>query len=374
MEWPCDQRHNIDFLITLPAMPAKNWMHTIMDEPIKALIVDDALFMRKAISEILESDEQLQVVGTANDGLDGLDKIKELKPDVVTLDIDMPRMDGLAAIRHIMIESPVPVIVLSSLFSDGAVTFEALRLGVVDFVPKPSGAISEDMDKSRRQIIDRVKIASHVNFENIRRVRMGAQKVEGFAAQKKQATPPTHLIALGTSLSGPNTVIRLLTRLSPLLPASIVVVQEIAPQILPAFVERFNQHVPWRIEMARNGQVLEPGACYISSNKQALSIGTTDEDEPCLELGEPFEQPLNLLFSTASNCFHEHTIGMMLTGVGDDGAEGFAQIQKNKGTTIAQDMQCCVYPNLTQNAIDKGTVSTVVEEQHLPNAIEASIL
>ncbi|MGD9008740.1 MAG: chemotaxis protein CheB [Desulfobacteraceae bacterium] len=358
----------------MPAALAKKWMHTVMNEPIKALIVDDALFMRKAISEILESDERLQVVGTARDGLDGLDKIKELKPDVITLDIDMPRMDGLAAIRHIMIESPVPVVVLSSLFSDGAVTFEALRLGVVDFVPKPSGAISEDMDKSRRQIIDRVKIASHVNFDNIRRVRIGTQLDEASVAQEQQAKPPTHVIALGTSLSGPNTVIRLLTRLSPLLPASIVVVQEIAPQILPAFVERFNQHAPWRIEMAQDGQVLKQGTCYISSNEYALSIDKSDEEEPCLELSGPVEQPLNLLFDTASESFHDHAIGVMLTGVGDDGAEGFSQIQKNNGTTIAQDMQCCVYPNLTQNAIDKGTVSTVVEEQHLPGAIESSIL
>ncbi len=345
-----------------------------MNEPIKALIVDDALFMRKAISEILESDERLQVVGTARDGLDGLDKIIELKPDVITLDIDMPRMDGLAAIRHIMIESPVPVVVLSSLFSDGAVTFEALRLGVVDFVPKPSGAISEDMDKSRRQIIDRVKIASSVNFENIRRVRIGAEINGDDEAQASQAAAPSHVIALGTSLSGPNTVIRLLTRLSPLLPAAVVVVQEIAPQILPAFVERFNQHVPWRIEMAQNGQVIEKGACYICSNEYALSISTNDDEQPCLELSEPVDQPLNLLFNSAASCFQDNAIGVMLTGVGDDGAEGFAHIQKNKGTTIAQDMQCCVYPNLTQNAIDKGTVSTVVEEQQLPNAIEASIL
>lgn len=345
-----------------------------MDEPIKALIVDDALFMRKAISEILESDEKLQVVGTARDGLDGLDKIKELKPDVITLDIDMPRMDGLAAIRHIMIESPVPVVVLSSLFSDGAVTFEALRLGVVDFVPKPSGAISEDMDKSRRQIIDRVKIASSVNFTNIRRVRIGAQTETPGDVEAEPKEPPSHVIALGTSLSGPNTVIRLLTRLSPLLPAAIVVVQEIAPQILPAFVDRFNQHVPWRIEMARDRQVIEPGACYICSNEYALSLGINDREQPCIELSEPVDQPLNLLFSSAAQCFEKHAIGVMLTGVGDDGAEGFAQIQKNNGTTIAQDIQCCVYPNLTQNAIDKGTVSTVVEEQQLPSAIEASIL
>lgn len=344
-----------------------------MNQPIKALIVDDALFMRKAISEILESDEKLQVVGTARDGLDGLDKIKELNPDVITLDIDMPRMDGLEAIRHIMIESPVPVVVLSSLFSDGAVTFEALRLGVVDFVPKPSGAISEDMDKSRRQIVDRVKIASSVNFGNIRRVRIGNHIDGDEAVQGQQEASPTHVIALGTSLSGPNTVIRLLTRLSPMLPASVVVVQEIAPQILPAFVERFNQHVPWRIEMAQDGQVLQQGVCYIGSNEYALSIGTNDEDQPCLELSDPVEQPLNLLFKSVSACFRENTIGVMLTGVGDDGAEGFARIQQNNGTTIAQDMQCCVYPNLTQHAIEMGTVTTIADETQLPNAIESSI-
>jgi two-component system, chemotaxis family, protein-glutamate methylesterase/glutaminase len=342
-----------------------------MEQPIKALVVDDALFMRKAISEILESDDQLQVVGTARDGLDGLDKVKELKPDVITLDIDMPRMDGLAAIRHIMIESPVPVVVLSSLFSDGAVTFEALRLGVVDFVPKPSGTISEDMDRSRRQIIDRVKIASGVTFENIRRVRMKVGKHDTPAPADH--VTPKYLIALGTSLSGPNTVIRLMTRLSPTLPTALVVVQEIAPQILPAFVQQFNKHVPWKIEMAQDGQVLEQGVCYISSNENALRIENNDQDKPCLRLEDYVEQPLNLLFSSAARNFQQYAIGVMLTGLGDDGAEGFASIQAHGGVTIAQDMQCCVYPNLTQNAIEKGAVTTVVQENQLPDAIEASI-
>jgi two-component system chemotaxis response regulator CheB len=341
-------------------------------KPIKALIVDDALFMRKAITEILETDSRLQIVGTARDGLDGLDKIKELKPDVVTLDIDMPRMDGLAAIRHIMIESPVPVVVLSSLFSDGAVTFEALRLGVVDFVPKPSGAISEDMEKSRRQIIDRVKIASNVNFENIRRVRIQqglAKPNSGLAAGRT----PDFLIALGTSLSGPNTVIRLLTRLSPNLPAAIVVVQEIAPPILPAFIQKFNEHVPWNIEIAKNRQVLEAGVCYICSNEYALRIDRDENGRACMLLGDSVEKPLNLLFESAAEIFESHTVGVMLTGVGDDGAEGFGQVKEKGGTTIAQDMQCCVYPNLTQNAIELGTVTTVADERRLPGVIENSV-
>ena len=344
-----------------------------MDGPIKALIVDDALFMRKAISEILESDPNLQIVGTARDGQDGLDKIKTLKPDVVTLDIDMPRMDGLAAIRHIMIESPVPVVVLSSLFSDGAVTFEALRLGVVDFVPKPSGAISEDMDKSRRQIIDRVKIASSVNFNNIRRVRIQSDTFKPPQATQARVNTPDFLITLGTSLSGPNTVIRLLTRLSPSLPAAVVVVQEIAPQILPAFIEKFDEHVPWTIRIAEDGQRLEPGVCYICSNERALRIDQDDDDAPCMFLGDAVANPLNLLFDSASQIFGPRTIGVMLTGTGDDGAEGFGRIKDKGGTTIAQDMQCCVYPNLTQNAIEMGTVTTIADENQLPGVIESSI-
>jgi two-component system, chemotaxis family, protein-glutamate methylesterase/glutaminase len=345
-----------------------------MDEPIRVLVVDDALFMRKAISEILQSDSSLNVVGTAQDGLDGLEKIKTLNPHVVTLDIDMPRMDGLEAIRHIMIESPVPVVVLSSLFSDGAVTFEALRLGVVDFVPKPSGGISEDMDKSRRQIIDRVKIASGVNFQNIRRVRMQSGSEIEKPAGRSDFAPLAHLAVLGTSLSGPNTVIRLLTRLSPALPAAVVVVQEIAPQILNAFVHKFNEHVPWTIEAVRDGQVLEQGVCYISSNQHSLRIDRNRNDQPCIRLGKAVDQPLNLLFSSAAEIFQENTIGVLLTGVGDDGADGFARIRSYNGHTIAQDAFCCVYPNLTQNAIEKGTVVSIVDEANLPGAIETSLL
>ncbi len=344
-----------------------------MEEPIRVLIVDDALFMRKAISEILQSDSRLNVVGTARDGLDGLEKIKTLNPHVVTLDIDMPRMDGLAAVRHLMIESPVPVVVLSSLFSDGAVTFEALRLGVVDFVPKPSGGISEDMDKSRRQIIDRVKIASSVNFENIRRVRMLMEDPKQIQEPRRGRTALKHLITLGTSLSGPNTVIRLLTRLSPELPAAMVVVQEIAPQILPAFVKKFNEHVPWCVETARDGMLLEQGVCYICSNTQSLSIERNDSDQPCIRLHKAVEQPLNQLFISAAQVFRQNAIGVLLTGVGDDGADGFARIRDYNGNTIAQDTHCCVYPNLTQNAIEKGTVRKVVTESQLPGAIEASM-
>lgn len=129
-----------------------------MAEKIKVLVVDDASFMVKAVSEILNSDPDIEVVGSAKNGLQALEKIKELSPDVITLDVDMPIMDGIRTVRHIMLECPVPVVMLSSLFSNGTITFDALRLGVVDFLPKPSGAISQDIHKAKQQIIDRKSV------------------------------------------------------------------------------------------------------------------------------------------------------------------------------------------------------------------------
>lgn len=341
-----------------------------MEKKIKVLIVDDAAFMRKAVTGILEDDFGIEVLGSAKNGLEGLNKIKELRPDVITLDIDMPVMDGLTAIRHIMIESPVPIVVLSSLFSDGAITFEALRLGVVDFVPKPSGAASSDMKSAKQEVIDRIKLASEVNFENIRRVRLPRWDIKDRLSDRYGFHPLDYIIAVGTTLTGPNTVIRLLSNLSPTLPAAIVVVQEISPRIISSFVKQFDEHVPWKVEMAQDDMLVEQGTCYISSNENSLSLQVNSEGDPCLKCGNGAHEPLNMLFSSASDVFHQNTIGVLLTGTGDDGAEGFAKIKRKSGVTIAQKSQSCVYPNLTQNAIRQGVVDVALDEVKLAGAIE----
>jgi two-component system chemotaxis response regulator CheB len=338
-------------------------------EEIKVLVVDDAAFMRKAIVDVLATDSQLSIVGTARNGQEGLDLIRALKPDVVTLDIDMPIMDGLTSIRHIMIESPVPIVVLSSLFSDGAITFDALRLGVVDFIPKPSGAVSTDIDQSRQQLIDRIKLASAVNLDNIRRVRLKRWDRQAHFSDLYGYHPLEYLLTLGTTLSGPNTVIRMLANLPPTLPAAVVAVQEISPKIIGAFVEQFDAAVPWRIREATDGMPIEQGTCYISSYQNAVRIGTNAEGTPCLQAVGAAEVPLDMLFSSAADVFQQNTVGVLLTGIGNDGAEGFSQIRKCAGVTLAQDTQCCVYPNLTHNAIRRGTVDIVLDEIELPRAI-----
>ena len=342
-------------------------------DKIKVLIVDDAAFMRKAITDVLSRDQGIEVVGTARNGLEGLAAIKELAPDVITLDIDMPVMDGLTGIRHIMIESPVPIVVLSSLFTDGAITFDALRLGVVDFIPKPSGAVSTDIEKSQRQLIDRIKLASSVNLANIRRVRLMNWDINERLSARYGYQQLDYVLTLGTTLSGPNTVIRLLSNLPPRLPAAVVVIQEISPKIITAFAEQFDASVPWRVRVAEDDMVIEQGTCYISSYERPFRIHTTPDGTPCLKQTGHAAMPLDLLFTSAAEVFHRNTIGVLLTGIGEDGARGFAHIRETEGVTLAQDTQCCVYPNLTHNAIQKGTVDIVLDELKLPQAI-ASIM
>lgn len=340
-----------------------------MDKKYKVLVVDDATFMTKAISDLLESDPEIEVIGVARNGLEGLKKIKELHPDVITLDIDMPVMDGLQAIRHIMIEAPVPIVVLSSLFSDGSITFEALRLGVVDFVAKPSGAISSDIHVAKQQIVDRIKLATAVNFGNIRRVRVR----KSGRTDPQNPGGPQSLVVIGTSLTGPNSFIRLMTRLESGLSAAAVILLEISPKILPAFVEKFNEFSSWKIAVAEDGKVIEQGVCYIQSNVLSVTVDFSEYGDPCFKIGEPTDKPLDTLFISAAETFREKSVGVLLTGYGDDGSEGFAMIQKQGGKTIAQSVESCVYPNLTDSAIKRNRVDMIVEESRLAEAIVSLI-
>ncbi len=344
-----------------------------MDNKVKVLIVDDASFMVKALRNILEADADIEVIGTARNGKDALEKIKQLNPDVVTLDVDMPVMDGVRAIRHIMIECPVPIVMLSSLFSHGEITFEALRLGVVDFLPKPSGAISTDIHEQGHQITERVKIAAAERIENVHRVKLVEVDNRDQLAGKYRYKALEHIVAVGTTLGGPNTIIRMMSQLSPELPASVVIIQEIAVNILPAFVEEFNKYTPWTVEVGVEGKTLEPGVCYVCACKQPMTVQIGPNQEPCLMANSDLTNPLDDLFLSAVEVFEHNTIGLLLTGIGTDGQKGFAEIREKNGITIAQNTKTCVYPNLTQCAIENGVVDVIADDGELCEQIESAI-
>jgi two-component system chemotaxis response regulator CheB len=344
-----------------------------MSEKIKVLIVDDASFMVKALRDILESDSDIEVVGSAKNGKEALEKIKQLRPDVVTLDVDMPVMDGLSAVRHIMIHDPVPIVMLSSLFEHGDITFEALRLGVVDFLPKPSGAISRDIHEQGNEIVERVKIAAAEHIENVHRVKLKKVDIREQLSERYGFSDLDCVVAMGTTLGGPNTIIRLMSQLSPKLPAAIVVIQEIATNILPAFVNEFNQYTPWKVEVGTDGKILEPGSCYICSYHEPMSIQINQSHEAVLKSNPDTRKPLNSLFFSAAEAFEQNAIGVLLTGIGADGEYGFEQIKSRAGTTIAQKTETCVYPNLTQCAIERGVVDVVDDVDELSVQIEKAI-
>lgn len=345
-----------------------------MHNKIKVLIVDDASFMVKALRDILDSDHDIEVVGSARNGKDAVEKIKKLRPDVITLDVDMPVMDGIQAIRHIMIECPVPIVMLSSLFAHGDITFEALRLGVVDFLPKPSGAISTDIHTQRAELVERVKLAASIKLHNVQRVRLNKIDARENIASRYQYQSLDYLIAIGTTLGGPGSIIRLLSALPQNVPAAIIATQDIEPKILPEFVNEFDQYSPWKIEVGTRSTVLQQGVCYICSTRAPMKVGVNAQNEPLLVPLESDESPLNALFTSAANVFENHAVGVLMTGHGDDGKEGFAAIQKQRGFTLAQETKTCVYPNLTQCAIDSGVVDKIVSISDLSSQLVSAVM
>jgi two-component system chemotaxis response regulator CheB len=184
--------------------------------------------------------------------------------------------------------------------------------------------------------------------------------------------PPglTKMITLGAGLSGANSVIRLAAQLSPTLPCAMVALLEIAPQVLPAFVEKFNRCVPWRIVMAEDGQRIEPGVCYVGSYQHAIRVVLDRHGVPCLKKEGTLADPLNTLFKSSAEIFNDNAIGVLLNGLGGDGAAGFLSIKAYNGVTIALQTDCCVFPNLAQNAIAHAAVTQVVGESRLHQAIE----
>lgn len=344
-----------------------------MGNKIKVLIVDDAAFMVKALRDILDSDPDIDVIGSARNGKEAVEMIKRLKPDVITLDVDMPIMDGISAVRHIMIECPVPIVMLSSLFSHGDITFEALRLGVVDFLPKPSGAISTDIHTQRMEIIDRVKIAASVKLNNIQRVKLKRNDLRANISSRYQFKSLDYLIVIGTTLGGPSSIVRLLSSLPHGLPAAVIVTQDISPKILPEFVNEFDTYSSWKIEPGITPTVLQQGVCYVGTVKVPMKVAVNEQGEPVLVHAQEEDKPLNLLFKSAAKVFDNHAVGVLMTGHGDDGMEGFTELQRCGGVTIAQETETCVYPNLTQYAIDKGVVDRVVPLTDLSAQLVAAV-
>ena len=304
------------------------------------LVVDDSAFMRHLVAELVESEPGFHVIGTARDGQEALHRVHELEPDVVTLDVEMPGMDGLQVLGYIMSETPRPVVMLSALTTDGAadLTIRALELGAVDFVPKPSGPISLDLGRVRDRLVTALRAASCVNLGG---VPMLARPVVSRASGRRRDEPARCVVVIASSSGGPRALAELVPALPCPLGAAVVIVQHMPRGFTESLAQRLDGLSALAVREARDGEPLLADRVYVARGGEHLAL-RRDGAGVRLHLGQgpplwgvrPAADPL---FTAAAQCFGAAAVGVVLTGLGRDGADGLADIRRAGGAALVQD-------------------------------------
>jgi two-component system, chemotaxis family, protein-glutamate methylesterase/glutaminase len=335
-----------------------------MKERVRVLVVDDSALMRKLIPMILERDPDIEVVGTAMDGAFALRKIAELQPDIVTLDLEMPRMDGLETLRMIMRGAPLPVIVFSTHSKEGAYsTFKALALGAIDFVPKPKNAAAGNLEPVALQLAEKIKVAKRAGG----RKSVPTPVLEIPPSSKKRsrpAVPPNRIIAIGISTGGPNALQYLLTQFPADFPATFVVVQHMPEGFTDMFARRLDECCALDVHEAKSGDLLIAGRVLICPGNRHMMVRRMPRGEMVVLSDTP---PINghrpsadVLFHSVAQEFGLTSVGIIMTGMGEDGAEGIGAIKAAGGMTIAQSEETCVVSGMPRAAMMKGFVQKVL--------------
>lgn len=346
-----------------------------MSQPVRVLVVDDSALMRKLIPQILETDNSIQVVGTAMDGTFALRKIEELQPNVITLDLEMPRMDGMETLREITRKHRLPVIVVSSHTTTGATaTFKALSLGAFDFVSKPRDAASAHMEQIASELITKIKVAASTKIPVGRALEV---PVEPRRAQKsgRQREKANRLVAIGISTGGPNALQYLLSQLPGDFPAAIVVVQHMPEGFTDMFARRLDECCAIDVKEAQSGDLLLAGRALICPGNRHMKIRRMPMGDIAVLSDEPrvngHRPSVDVLFRSVSQEFGKEAIGVLMTGMGEDGAEGLGMMKRSGSMTIAQDEDSCVVYGMPRAAIERGHAVRVVSLDALANTLQA---
>jgi len=326
-----------------------------MSRRIRVLIVDDSAVVRKLVTDALRADPEIEVVGTAIDPYAARDKIKELEPDVLTLDLEMPRMDGLTFLRILMEQHPVPVVIMSSLSQRGSeYALEALRLGAFDVLGKPAGSYS--FGDLGPQLIARIKAAASAPFRRLRPTSPAAPLAR--AQPRTSAITARQVILLGASTGGTEALHAVLTRLPAGLPG-IAIVQHIPPVFSKAFADRLNTQCAFEVREAVDGDRLESGIALIAPGNFHLMLQWQGDHYRARVTGGPqiwHQRPaVDLLFKSAADCgAAPHAVAGVLTGMGKDGAEGLLRLREQGAVTFAQDEASCVVYGMPRAAWENG--------------------
>jgi two-component system chemotaxis response regulator CheB len=348
-----------------------------MSGPIRVLVVDDSALMRKLIPQLLATDSSIQVVGTAMDGIFGLKKIEELKPQVITLDLEMPGMGGLEMLKEIMRTHRLPVIVVSSHSTQGAsITLKALSMGAVDFVAKPTD-VSARMPEIAQELISKIKVAAYS-----RRVKVATQDWPSVVAREKAApaasTQATRVVAIGISTGGPQALQYLLPQLPKDFPASILIVQHMPEGFTEMFARRLDDTCAIRVKEAQSGDLLLPGQALVCPGSRHLKITRMARGAVAVLSDEPrvngHRPSVDVLFQSVAEEFKDKCIAVLMTGMGEDGANGLGLVKKAGGMTIAQNEESCVVYGMPKAGIERGHAIRIVGLEAMANTLMVQVM
>lgn len=337
------------------------------EQPLRLLVVDDSAYNRRVIAEIFEHRSDVVVVGKAADGEEALRMVGTLKPDVLTLDLEMPRMDGFTFLRIVMSRFPAQVIVVSS-YAQRENVFKALELGALDFVAKPSQNIGDDATSLREEVLQKVLLVK--SMQNARK--RSVPPVDGSSSVRRIATEtrppyvaPKHVVAVGASTGGPAALLEIFSKLRQGTDATILVAQHMPDKFTRTFAERLDKRGPFRVQEAAGGELAARRSAFVCPGSQCLVLASGEDGELKLETAPPtprdaYVPSANRLFASVADVAKERAIAVILTGMGDDGVEGARAIKARGGKVIAESHETAVVNGMPGAAIAAGIVDEVL--------------
>jgi two-component system chemotaxis response regulator CheB len=357
---------------------------------IKAVIIDDSAFMRKSLSIMLEGSNEIEIVGSAKDGLEGYNMVKKLRPDIVTLDIEMPVMDGLTALGKIMADCPTSVLMVSSLTTEGAdATIKALELGAVDFIPKELSFVNVNIIKIKDELIRKIKEIVKQNavqrrLERLKRLSAGAFAPATAAAKPRfgasSALPKIgyRAIALGISTGGPFSLQKFVPLLSKKINIPIFIVQHMPPKFTKSLAERLNSLSELEVKEAEDGENIRGGVVYIApggfhmgvrkSYSGAVQMMITEE--PANTLHRP---SVDHMMSSVVKAYGKQTLGIIMTGMGRDGCEAVKELKDIGGYCLAQDEDSCVVYGMPKAVVDAGYADVIAPLEKMCDIVNNAV-
>jgi len=338
---------------------------------IRALVIDDSAYNRVTLSRLLESSPDIKVVATAVNGEDAIKQVMRHKPDVITLDLEMPIMDGFAFLRWLMANLPTTVIAVSSRSSDRSV-FKALELGAVDFIAKPGVRVSPKLEEIQHDLIAKVHQFADVRMDNLRRRLHEETAPPPAPVPAEKCAQGIELIAIGCSTGGPPALQHLFQTL-PRLPVPIVVAQHMPPTFTRLFAESVNKLTEYDVKEATDGEMVAPGCAYVAPGGQQTEVRRTADGLQLrvvpARLSDLYAPSVDRLLASAADACGEHLIAVIMTGMGDDGAQSMRKVRERGGKTIAESADSAIIFGMPAEAIRTGAVEHVLPLWEIPFAI-----